>query len=213
MYKVFINDKPVILGGLEPEMTDPADSLVVDFTGKVDLQRTINRFIQDEKTRKLSIINRENPDLLYNTFESLFTPVNAAGGIVFHPDKGILWIIRNGMWDLPKGKIDGNEKPIEAAIREVEEETGLVNLSATDYLGITRHAFVEKGKFFLKTSHWYKMQTDKPNRTLKPQVKEGITHAEWVGKSDIKEKINSTYASLRELVSEFVKKYTDWFLR
>jgi len=198
---------------LDLELKDLTGCLAVDFTGKVELQRTIDRFIREKKFRKLIINNRENPDLLYNAFESLFTPVTAAGGIVYHPAKGMLWIIRKGMWDLPKGKIDVAEGIIAAAIREVEEETGLTYLTATDYLGVSRHAYVENAKFLLKTSHWYKMQIDNPDHELKPQVKEGITHVEWVGKSEINERINLTYASLRELVGEFVKKYTDWFLR
>lgn len=32
---------------------------------------------------------------------------------------------RKGHWDLPKGKLEGNETNIEAAVRELEEETGL----------------------------------------------------------------------------------------
>lgn len=213
MYKVFINDKPVILGGQDLEKTNQADTLVVYFSDKSELKRTVIRFGQDEKTRELIIINRENSDLLYDTFESLFTPVVAAGGIVFDPSKGILWIFRNGRWDLPKGKIDYGETTQEAAIREVEEETGIRNLFTTGYLGVTRHLFFEFENAFLKTSHWFGMQTMKPESTLKPQTKEGITRAEWVGKSGINDMIDNTYTSLKELVSEFVRKHTDWDIR
>ena len=34
-------------------------------------------------------------------------------------------IFRNKKWDLPKGKIDGNEDEETAALREVNEECGL----------------------------------------------------------------------------------------
>jgi 8-oxo-dGTP pyrophosphatase MutT (NUDIX family) len=35
---------------------------------------------------------------------------------------------QQGHWDFPKGHAEGNEKPLEAAIREVEEEVGLSHL-------------------------------------------------------------------------------------
>ncbi len=33
-----------------------------------------------------------------------------------------------GYWDFPKGMVDADEEPLAAAVREVEEETGLTNL-------------------------------------------------------------------------------------
>ena len=45
-------------------------------------------------------------------------------------DKGeILFIFRNGKWDLPKGGTEKNETMEETAMREVEEETGVNGLS------------------------------------------------------------------------------------
>ena len=45
--------------------------------------------------------------------------------LLFHPG-GPFWKKKNlGVWSIAKGEINENEKPIEAAIRELEEESGI----------------------------------------------------------------------------------------
>ncbi len=55
--------------------------------------------------------------------------VRAAGGFVSAPDGRMLLILRNGRWDLPKGKVEPGETLLQAALREVQEETGIHGLS------------------------------------------------------------------------------------
>ena len=65
------------------------------------------------------------PEIFWNElFLPVFTQIPAAGGVVIRNEK-ILFIFRNGKWDLPKGKIDNGETAKEAAIREVAEECGI----------------------------------------------------------------------------------------
>jgi 8-oxo-(d)GTP phosphatase len=70
--------------------------------------------------------------------------VLAAGGVVWRKNKSgqteVLLVHRPKYddWTLPKGKLDGDETAEEAALREVEEETGLQvtlgdELPSTDY--------------------------------------------------------------------------------
>ncbi len=210
MYKVFINDKPVILSDQLFTASHEEGALIYEFSNRPGLENIVSRFIQEDETRKLIIINRKNFDLLRDSFISLFKPVLAAGGIVYDPDKGMLWILRHKRWDLPKGKIDGNEDIETAAVREVEEETGLKKVKITDHLGLTHHAYQEKGQFILKISHWFKMETPEPDAPLIPQLNEGITQVEWADKTSVNEKISDTYASLQELARDFIKKYTTW---
>ena len=53
-----------------------------------------------------------------------FKVIRAAGGVVDKEGKTLL-IHRNGLWDLPKGKMERNEDIRSCALREVEEETGV----------------------------------------------------------------------------------------
>lgn len=58
--------------------------------------------------------------------------VRAGGGVVRRRGPGDVWEValvhrpRDGDWSLPKGKVEPGESVEEAALREVEEETGLV---------------------------------------------------------------------------------------
>src|SRR6476661_3764013 len=53
--------------------------------------------------------------------------VLAAGAVVFRPGKQVLLVHRPRYddWSFPKGKVDPGEHVTTAAVREVEEETGL----------------------------------------------------------------------------------------
>jgi 8-oxo-dGTP pyrophosphatase MutT (NUDIX family) len=57
-------------------------------------------------------------------------PVRAAGGVLWRPagDSIEICVVHRPYlhdWSLPKGKLDGDEHPLTAAVREVLEETGL----------------------------------------------------------------------------------------
>jgi diadenosine hexaphosphate hydrolase (ATP-forming) len=55
--------------------------------------------------------------------------VEGAGGVVFNRAGQILVLgHRNGTWVFPKGHIDPGETHLVAAIREVEEESGVVSI-------------------------------------------------------------------------------------
>ena len=51
--------------------------------------------------------------------------IPTCGGVVFADDK-ILFILKGDRWELPKGKMDGSETKEETALREISEETGLL---------------------------------------------------------------------------------------
>jgi 8-oxo-dGTP diphosphatase len=56
--------------------------------------------------------------------------VRAAGGVLLRPgpdgpEVAVIHRPKYGDWSLPKGKLDGEEKFEQAALREVEEETGM----------------------------------------------------------------------------------------
>jgi 8-oxo-dGTP pyrophosphatase MutT (NUDIX family) len=81
-----------------------------------------------------------NPVHFFQLFRSVFLEVPAAGGVVKSNDR-LLFIFRNGKWDLPKGKIDEGENPPEAALREVSEECGIAGQQIKKQLPSTFHIY------------------------------------------------------------------------
>ncbi|MDA3927974.1 MAG: NUDIX domain-containing protein, partial [Prolixibacteraceae bacterium] len=138
---------------------------------------------------------------LVNFFFSQFKIIEAAGGLVFNSNEALLCIYRWGKWDLPKGKIEKGEKKEEAAIREVEEETGITGLDLEVQLPTTYHIYkspYHKNKWVLKPTYWFKMKYSGVEE-LVPQTKEDITKAIWVKESDLGPIQQNTYASLQDL--------------
>ena len=61
----------------------------------------------------------------------------SAGGIVLNVDKKILIVNQNyDSWSLPKGHIDPGETALEAAKREIYEESGITKLEYIKDLGL-----------------------------------------------------------------------------
>ena len=96
--------------------------------------------------------------------------IDAAGGLVENNGK-FLWIFRNGIWDLPKGKLEINENFKSAGIREVREECGLdSNLKISKLLYISFHTYSLGSRNILKKTYWFKMDySGKNNLNLKFQ--------------------------------------------
>jgi 8-oxo-dGTP pyrophosphatase MutT (NUDIX family) len=117
--------------------------------------------------------------------------VEAAGGIVKRKDK-YLFIKRNGIWDLPKGKVEPSESTLMAAKREIEEECGIKNPTVNDLILITYQTF------------WYELSYE-GSKKLKPQLEEGITKVEWVDKDKIANKHKNTFASIKDVLDEYFK--------
>jgi 8-oxo-dGTP pyrophosphatase MutT (NUDIX family) len=127
--------------------------------------------------------------------------IKAAGGLVVNEKDEVLFMFRRGKWDLPKGKLDPGETLEECALREVMEETGVVELILKKFLLVTRHDYEERGKWISKESHWYLMKTTS-DQPLIPQTEEDITELKWVGVTELKTIIRNTYPSIVEVLTE-----------
>ena len=134
-----------------------------------------------------------------NNFKKKYTCIHASGGVVFNYKNELLLIFRNGVWDLPKGKIEYNESYEDAAIREVAEETGVKNLYLKNFLVTTYHTYSQNSIDYLKITSWFTMYT-KSNMKLVPQVQEGITKAEWVNFKDVSDKMVNTYGNIKDVL-------------
>lgn len=201
MYKVFVSDKLVLLSGEAVTNLNFESAMQIEATSRKTIKEAYNKFISTPGDQILILYNKENEKRLLEEFISLFWYVEAAGGMVFNDKSECLFIHRFGKWDLPKGKIEKNETKPEAAIREVQEETGLIEVSILDELPSTFHIFDYKGKKVLKRTYWYKMlYTGKEEPT--PQLEEEITAAVWIKPERIDDIYLNTYASLRVLLDE-----------
>ena len=62
--------------------------------------------------------------------------VQKAGGIVLNNAKELLIITSNkGLLTIPKGGLESNETPLQAALREIYEESGLTKVSVIKEIG------------------------------------------------------------------------------
>ena len=135
-----------------------------------------------------------------NNFKKKYNCIEASGGVVFNFKNEILLIFRNGVWDLPKGKIEPYESYEDAALREVAEETGVKNLCIKNFLVTTYHTYSQNSINYLKITNWFRMYT-KSNMKLVPQLQEGITKAKWVNYNDISKKMVNTYGNIKDVLN------------
>ena len=120
----------------------------------------------------------------------------AAGGYVTrrrHNRIELLLIFRRGEWDLPKGKVDHGETIENAAIREVREELGVDDVQPGQPLGWSVHGYRHKGRFMVKTTHWFEMYVS--GEEFSPERDEGIELVEWVPLAEAPHRLG--YESLR----------------
>lgn len=128
-----------------------------------------------------------------------FKPVAAAGGLVLDSTQRLLMILRDGKWDLPKGKVEKGEAIPEAAWREVAEETGLRHHIRGELATQTFHIFPRGNKWRLKTTDWYWMHAPVVEH-LVPQTAEGITALRWYSPAELMVQIPETYPQIMDLV-------------
>ena len=181
--------------------------LIAPYSGK--LKMLLSYIDMMEKTNRFNevVIHHDNLSKLKKDFNSLFKIIEAAGGMVNDGEDNILFIFRRGSWDLPKGKIDKGEKKKEAAIREVEEETGITNITIGKKIKTTRHTYKTKnGKRAIKKTYWYEMVT--ANQQLIPQKEEDITKAEWIPLSEVQNLKGNVFKNINEVTKAYIIKRT-----
>ncbi len=208
MYKIYINDSPLIICDTEKVSfvrNEDRKQLIVRYTTKK--KSLLNYIDMMEKGDEYDevIIHATDYDQLKEDLLSLYKVIPAAGGLVLNEDSEIMFIFRRGFWDLPKGKIELSEKKKKAAIREVEEETGLRDMSITCKLGKSNHSYRNKsGKRILKVSHWYLMSTYKQETV--PQTEEDIVKAEWMSLQQFYSEERPVYSNILEILDLYQMK-------
>jgi len=193
MLKIFVGDKPILLTSVVEKETNFKNYLL----NTVNIGKVIKE-LNTTKLQSVRLIGKNEKKLL-SKFLKLLPNVVAGGGKVYNDDGDVLFIFRNGKWDLPKGKTEKEETIEETAIREVEEETKVKGLKITKPLETTYHIFKRNGKHQIKVTYWYEMTTSYSGK-LKPQKNEGITDVQWLNEKQIAKAMKNSYANIKALV-------------
>lgn len=152
-------------------------------------------------TVKVVFKSEKSLDSFLESWLDRFKQVDAAGGLVTNEDGGYLCIYNRNKWTLPKGRVEWLEPVEEAAVREVQEETGIEEVQLNEKIGATYHTFRRRRKWVLKITHWYRMSGSK-DAPLHPQAEEGIEDVAWLSKERWQEVAADSYPLIRHLFEE-----------
>ena len=125
----------------------------------------------------------------------------SAGGVVMNDDQEIIVIVPtrraadgSKVLALPKGHPDGEESPLQAALREVREEAG-VQAEVVETLGEVRYWYQRGGRRIAKVVEFFLL------RYVSGDVEDHdheVEHARWVPAAEAVEML--TYAGERDMV-------------
>lgn len=200
MYKIFHENKALIFPKIE------GDSLRLNATlqesDRYDTELLCDFFPEwlDDRDPGDTFIHEVGENAVAAALNKTFRMAPAAGGVIV-VDSKFVSIVRKGIPDLPKGHIEQGETPEVAALREVEEETGIGNLKIVKELPSTWHCYLEHDEWTLKHSYWYLMESEETIRP-KPQTEEGITEIKLIGNEEIEDFLKNTFRSISEILGE-----------
>ncbi|MBS1616729.1 MAG: NUDIX domain-containing protein [Bacteroidetes bacterium] len=199
--KIYCCDKPLILthDANEYVAKHPSAAGYLTLTGAftrnfrlafehLTRPRTTGAIIEDTSSQALQ-------DALYECCQ----PIEAAGGVVENERGDVLMIYRRGRWDLPKGKRDEGESIEACALREVQEETGLLQLSLGEKIGVTHHIYAQGLVRLVKTTYWFRMNGQFAETPI-PQAEENIQEARWVSLRELGPIAFKSYCAIREVL-------------
>jgi len=129
-------------------------------------------------------------------------PEKSAGGVVLRRIGGRIHalLIKDpyGNWGLPKGHLEGTEGPPEAGLREVSEETGLVDLVLGPKLRTIDWYFRLRGRLIHKYCTFFLMTSESGDPV--PQEAEGISDCRWIPLLQAVDAVD--YENAREVVRD-----------
>ncbi len=192
MYKVFVKESVINLS-LTAKVSEDFISLPIVNANFQEIIATL----QENPALKYNLYH-ETEELLFQVLLTKLPVVVACGGKVYNRNKRVLFIKRDGKWDLPKGKIEQGEELATCAIREVEEETGIQDLEISRFLKRTFHVYKRNDVWYLKLTYWFEMFSSYTGE-LTPQQEEGITKAKWKDFKRSRKALKNTYGAIREL--------------
>jgi len=203
--KVYFGEKPVYLcNKIDAELQEilhHPDAILIDEISSAAINSLLHEIVKDEF--HAGVLLHEDLDKLKKKFIKHFQLIEAAGGIVVNEKNQLLFIYRLDKWDLPKGKVEKGEGIETAALREIEEETGLTHLTIKNKIGETYHTYNAFGKHFFKITHWFNVSCSS-NQPLVPQTEENIEEIKWFAKKDLAIPLLNTYPSVKDILTQLL---------
>ena len=198
MYRLFCNNRKLTANNFCEDLLSLDNKCVKNCD---DLVAKIRLWLEDETVGNLDLGDVDGEDLAF-AIKNIFRQAPAAGGVVIIDNKFVA-IERNGIPDLPKGHIEKGESPEVAALREVEEETGITDLEIIKELPATWHCYLLNNQWTIKKTSWYLMKTASGMKNI-PQTEEGISKVYLVDKKGVNEFEKNTFESLKTLVPKII---------
>ena len=204
MYKIFYEQQTLIFPNIDEK------SLVLDATAPqletYEVEK-IHLFLRQWLSLSLHedvVIDGLSAEVLSSALCRTFTMAPAAGGVVVSGGR-FAAIERHGIPDLPKGHVEEGEDTVTAALREVEEETGLQELTVLRALPSSWHCYLYENEWRLKKTAWFLMESTDPDH-IKPQLDEDITEVVFLGADDLEWFLKNTYRSLADTLEGELRK-------
>ena len=198
MYRLFCNNRTLTANNFCETLLSVDNKCVKNFD---DLAAKIEKWLADESTENLDLGDVDG-EAFACAIKNIFRQAPAAGGVIVI-DNQFVAIERHGIPDLPKGHIEKGETPEIAALREVEEETGITNLEIIKELPSTWHCYLLDNQWTIKKTSWFLMKTTSGMKNV-PQTEEGISKVYLVDKKGVKEFEEKTYESLKTLIPAII---------
>lgn len=200
---IYFDDKPVFLCDEITSKIDEyrhhPDAVFIDEYSTAAINSLLHE-INKPRFHAGIILSKDLQELKESFFKH-FHLIQAGGGLVKNKNQEILMIFRRGKWDLPKGKLDEGETIEQCAKREVEEETGVHQLTIIRHLTITYHTYNLFGKHNLKETHWYLMNAGGDDELI-PQTEEEITEIIWAKKEELSKYLENTFPTIEMVLQE-----------
>lgn len=204
MYKIFYEQRALIFPNIEEKDLDlDATSQQLESYEVEKIHNFFRQWLVVNLAEDVTI-DGIKPEVLSAALLRTFRLAPAAGGVVL-ADGQFAAIERHGIPDLPKGHIEEGEDAAHAALREVEEETGLAGLSIVSQLPTSWHCYLYENEWRLKPTYWYLMTTADPNNT-NPQTDEDITQVTFLSEYDLEWFLKNTYRSIADTLGEEIRK-------
>ncbi|MFR9523861.1 MAG: NUDIX domain-containing protein [Rikenellaceae bacterium] len=191
---IFFADKQITFASSPLQFYDLTIDSRADTIAEISRAKVMNFF---EKYNSILFLCN-TPEEAYSDFCRSFRRIKAAGGVVKNSKGETLMILRNGRWDLPKGHLERGETLDQCAVREVQEECGIDQITLGEKIVETQHAYILNEEWAIKTTHWWAMTSD--CTTTKGQSEEGIEEVAWCKADQLEANLKTSYPTIRLVI-------------